>query len=65
MLKDLRRRKEIIAKATGIAAEIMQRYSPEMDADRPGESKAQRKKKAPETGQGAQFRPKLDPQHRR
>jgi hypothetical protein len=45
MLKDLMRKKEIVAKSGAIADEIIKRYPPEMDSARPGESKSETKKK--------------------
>lgn len=45
MLKDILRRKEIMARSADIANEIKKRYPPEMDKSRPGESKADIKKK--------------------
>jgi vacuolar-type H+-ATPase subunit H len=45
MLKDLRRKKDIILKARSIAEEIIHRYPPEADEVKPGESEADLKKK--------------------
>jgi len=55
MLKDILRRKEIMAKSAEIADEIMKRYSPEMDAGRPGESKAVLKKKRAKLSKALKF----------
>ncbi len=45
MIRDFFRKKEIIAKSTAIAEEIIRRYPPNIDAVKPGESKADIKKK--------------------